>query len=644
MPAPRDPLVPRWLELSLYGAVALGAVLPALLQAGHVVGDGVDLYGTLWFFWWIQDALVHLHDPSFTDLFFHPLGKDIFAHTGDNFLDALLSVPLQWVFRFPRYQPVFIAVVLLGNALAFRPLAQRLAGPPPGAATPWWRQAVGGGQLTLAAFAATALWQASAYALFEINAGRPTQAFLWFLPLALDRFLALEGPDAQRRDAVALGLLVALQALVYWFMGHFSVLLFLGLAPWALWRSPDRRRLLRHYAVAALMALLAISPWLLAMLGRVGQGAVPGLQGAHGLLDMPPELANNVASSLHGYWLMERWGEPMLGTFTAALVLMAILAWGRDRVRWLSAAALTLCFAVGPAVQLDAERSLPWYPYVLAYNTVPFLDRLWFPYRGVVMVFLVGSTAMAGALPAVFLRLGSLLRGGRLAPVALVALLLGLNLAERHHQRCWPLVTRDVTPPAVFRWIGREGGGLIHMPFGVNQPAIIWQTVHHQPTFGGMGENAPLMWPPGFKDRLSNGLIRALRHCTRGAGSGEEGRVAAAEAALQADGFRWVVLHRDLVEAENRHRLEESAPASLRLSQDALERLPLEATHCFAGLLGEPVAVEGALVVWDLGGEAQAPEALQPTAESLETRTWAEEAPPAWEQVLHAQGRTGRAP
>jgi hypothetical protein len=370
---------------------------------------------------------------------------------------------------------------------------------------------------------------------------------------------------------------------------------------------------------------------------------VPGLGGARGLLDMPPELANNVATSLHGYWLMERWGEPMLGTFTAALVGIAILGWGRNRLRWLGTAALVLCFALGPAVPLGDGRSLAWYPYVLAYNTVPFLDRLWFPYRGVVMVFLVGSAGLATALPALLARVAIVPRVGRWMPAVLVALLLGLNLVERHHQRCWPLVTRDVTPPEVFRWIGREGGGLIHLPFGVNQPAIVWQTIHHQPTFGGMGENAPLMWPPGFKERLSNGLIRALRRCTRGAGVEEDGGVAAAIPALEADGFRWVVLHRDLVEAENRHRLEDGTPTMLRLDETALRHLPVEATRCIRGLLGPPAAVDGALVVWDLTGRASPPAGLEASAEALETRTWAEEAPPAWEQVLHTQGRTGRA-
>ena len=93
----------RTIEWSVYALIAIVGVLPAVLAGQHVVGDGVDLYGTLWFFWWVRDCLEHLRSPGFTELFFYPLGKDIFAHTGNNFVDAYLSVPFQWIFGFPTW-------------------------------------------------------------------------------------------------------------------------------------------------------------------------------------------------------------------------------------------------------------------------------------------------------------------------------------------------------------------------------------------------------------------------------------------------------------------------------------------------------------------------------------------------------------
>ena len=638
---PRDPAVPRWLELATYAAVAMVAVAPALLRGGHVVGDGVDLYGTLWFYWWIQDCMVHLSDPGFTDLFFHPLGKDIFAHTGNNFIDAALSAPFQWVFRFPRYQPVFVAVILLGNALSFRPLASRFAGSV--AALPWWRQALGGGQTTVAAFVATGLWQACSFTLFELTAGRPTQAFLWFLPLALDRLLALEGSDPRRRDAIAAGVFTALQALVYWFMGYFQLLLWLWLAAWALARSQDRPRLLGRYVVAATACLALVAPFVIGMVHEANAGAVPGLIGGRGLLAGPEALHNNVATQLHGYWMMERWGAPMLG-HVSWLAVIGLVAWrAPDRLRWLGAVLLLLVVGVGPALPMGQGGSLPWYPYLVLYNTVPFLDRLWFPYRVVVMAFLVLSACAGAALVPIVRGLArSPLRWlASWGPLLLAALVLGANLASQHRQLTWPLVTRDVEPPAVFEWIGDQGGALIHLPFGINQPAIIWQTIHGQPIFGGMGENARLLWPEGFEDRIKIDLIRFLRRSTRDPVTAEPPTTERGLIELRRDGFRWVVLHRDLVETENRDRLPAGprGQSAVSLTLEALQRLPFQATDAISRALGPPVAVDGPLVVWDLLGGAQAPPSLAPSPEHLAERSWQVEGPPAYEQLLQSQGR-----
>ena len=108
-------------------AFSLLAVAGAIGRPGRVIGDGVDLYGTFWFYWWIDRCLTSLTDPSFTDMMFHPLGKDIFAHTGNNFVDAVLAWPVQALLPYPGYQPVWVLVLLAVNGLTFWPLARHLA-------------------------------------------------------------------------------------------------------------------------------------------------------------------------------------------------------------------------------------------------------------------------------------------------------------------------------------------------------------------------------------------------------------------------------------------------------------------------------------------------------------------------------------
>ena len=179
------------------------------------------------------------------------------------------------------------------------------------------------------------------------------------------------------------------------------------------------------------------------------------------------------------------------------------------------------------------------------------------------------------------------------------------------------------------------------MPFGINQPSIIWQTVHEQPIFGGMGENARLLWPEGMTDRVRIDVISTMRRATRDPGgatvpSSERGLIR-----LRKEGFRWVVLHRDLVEAENRDRLPAGrmGGGKVALSLEQLEALPFRTADVFSEVLGPPVAVEGPLVVWDLLSEATAPDALAPTPQRLAERTWELEGPPAYEELLQAQGR-----
>ena len=303
---------PRWVEHATYAFVALGAVAAALLQPGHIVGDGVDQYGTFWFYWWIGHCIETGQDPGFTDLMFSPLGKDIFAHTGNNFVDAVVAQPFQALLGFPRYQPVFVGVVLFVNALAMRPLARRVLGG-------------GGPGLSWGGFAAVLLWMANPFVLFELMTGRLTQAFLWFLPLAFSSFLALE-ERARKAElawnsprllvpAVLAGVWTGLQAWTYWFMGFFMAFGFAWLRG-SCWCTAPPAALLAGWAVAP--GGPVTSPRLVAMLGASGGGRSRGCPSEAPLWqliwDKPP--GEQRRSDLHGSYLMETRGQPMLGHLT----------------------------------------------------------------------------------------------------------------------------------------------------------------------------------------------------------------------------------------------------------------------------------------------------------------------------------------
>jgi len=557
---------------------------------------------------------------------FHPLGKDIFAHTGNNFVDALVAVPLVKLLGFPRYQPVFIALVLWGNAVSFRPLARRVLGAGSGA------------------WVATLLWQTAPFTLFELMTGRVTQAFLWFLPLGVHWFLRVgEQPTAEGglrrlwervRAPVLAGLFTALQAATYWFMGYFMAVAFAWLAVVALVRNKGSRvRLLWGWGLAGAVCGLCILPAVLAMAGAADAGGVPGLPSGGGLLAKPAAVGNNVAATLHGYWLMETHGQPLFSTLFWGTALCAGAVVGRDRLRWTGLTLVSLFFALGPTLPVGGTPGEPaWsWPYLVAYNGLPFLDRLWFPYRLAVIAFL-GAALSAGS---VVDRLDGLVRRSlpRLPVLAIPMVLVGGHLAEQNRHLAFPLLHRELEAPAVYEVIGSEEGALIELPIGLARASIAWQVVHGRPTFGGMAENAPVFWPPGFKQRFRNTFIKRLRQATRAPTEQREHRARDLER-LRDEGFRWVVLDRQLVDADI-HRW----PWSRDADPAEVDRAAFLSQERVIEALGPPTMAEGPLLVWDLDGEAVVPDALRPTEAALRSRSWRRDEMPEYERHLREIGR-----
>lgn len=605
------------LELLTYAALAVGAVSAAAFRAGQIIGDGVDMFGTFWFYWFIEDSLVKGRDPSTTDLFFHPLGKDIFAHTGNNFLDAVVSIPLQWMLGFPDYQPWFVALMLFGNAVAMRPLARHVVGP-------GW-----------AAWAATVLWMLNPYVLFECMTGRFTQAFLWFLPLAILGLLRAGEPGRKGvAMAVLAGVATGLQAWTYWFMGYFIALAFGWLVAVGLIQEKGGRlRLLGRYLLGGLACVLTVSPAMVAMARLEAAGTVPGLESADpgSIFEGPGQLANNVAAHLHGYVLMEQSGQPMLMLAVWGTGLVAMLLLGRDRLRWVGVLVLSLAFAVGPVWPQEQGPGLVMVHYMAAYRYLPFFERLWFPYRLLVITFLALSLGLGTALARAE---GLRKRWLPWLPAAVLpVLLVGANLAEQNQHLAYPLLHRDLTPPRVYELIGEAGGSLIELPIGMARISIAFQPVHEQPVFGGMAENARLFWPEGFDKRLNNSFIRFLREATRDPGARREYEEAD-RASLEAEGFRWVVLDRHMVDSSWHH-----SPTWRRRSQAERDQASFIAQDFLREVLGEPDAVDGTLVVWDLEGAVQVPPELRPTETNLSTRTWPQEDMPEYEEHLRELGR-----
>jgi hypothetical protein len=573
-----------WLSTLLF---ALITVANGIGRDDRIIGDGVDVFGTFWFYWWVEHCFSNGISPGFSGLMFHPDGKDIFAHTGGNFVDALVSLPFQTIFGVPGFQAWFIGAVLIGNAASFRVLAGGLLSSP------------------LAVWAASLLWMLNPYVLYELSGGRITQAFLWFLPLAIHHFMRAH---TSHRSAILAGVFTGLQAWTYWFMAWFMVPAFACLA-WAKAREQTVpvSVLLRGYGVAALAALVVAGPGLWMMADRMGGGPVAGLGSAGGLAGFVEALGRAPVGELQGWIANERHGAHTFGQWVWGALALSALLLPAGRRRWAWVLGVALAFSIGPTLVWADGQSIPMLHYQLAFHTVPFLERLWFPYRWTVMAF------MAAALVGGFWVQRAQARWGGRWFVAVPVLLAMLTTVEQTAAGTIPLVTRGYQVPNVYVEIGERGGGIIELPLAVVRESLMWQPVHGQPLFGGMGENVPVFWTPEFKHAMGNHFIRALGPPMSGHAR-ERLREKARDdlPQIRQRGMRWVVLDRHIL----------MRVVARQASWKFNGSTPGEKVEQLTELMGTPVAVDGALVVWDLDGGGVFPAPMQADTESIQSMAW----------------------
>ena len=587
----------RVAEWSSYLLVLLVFGGSTLFSTDRLMGDGVDLFGTVWFYWWVKYCLYNGLDPSFTDIFFHPYGKDIFAHTGNNLLDAYLSIPFQLLFPFPTYFNVYVMVLLLCNCIAFRWMA-RIILPSP-----------------LLAWSATILWMVNPFVIGELTMGRPTQCIFFFAFLAIGTFWRLH-----RRPSAKLALLLggwtALQGWIYWYSGYFLAFVLFWMS-WFLFPKAANictsKKLFQYYAMSVLCCLLLISPAVFGMVTKMNQGLVPGLGLETESWLQLPELNNNIDSWLRGYHLTEPFGHPMLLSWLWGPLLVGVAVFGRERKIWLGATVVTLMFATG-AVWPIGGYEIPMPQYLVLYHLLPFFDRLWFPYRLLGFTFACLSVA-AGLL------LGRI--GSQKWIVAMVLVGAAIGLLEHRSLHTMPIQSRAGKPPDVLEFIRQEGGGVIDLPIGYVRPSIMWQAIHEEPTFGGMGENARIFLPKAHLKRLNNSFIRYLSKVsfdpdTTAAYSFKD------RERIEEQGFRFVLLDREILEME-----------LLLMGKDQGDRstLVFDIQRELNRRFGEPAAANGAYVLWDMA-------AAQSTRVSNQFEyTWSKSSITKYEQELQKRNR-----
>lgn len=424
-------------------APALSPSSPELLLGRDLPVDGAH---TVFLYAALARGLTGEAPLLVVDGFWFPEGRPL-LDAAWNLLDALLAAP--FLLLLGPYRGTMLATGLFGvaNALAGGVMGRRLGGP-------GWPTVAGAIGVGFAPFA----WA-------EIHQGRPTQALL--APLAL----ALAAAGSAQGRGVAAGLLTALAGAGYWFHGLFVAPL-VGLT--VLGRRPPKGAV-AALLVAGLSCVVAILPFALWVASRWEQ--MQGTGGARAFRvpvawPWQPGLQAGPSSELYlplGLCLL---ALPALfaGTRRVAIpLLLGVLA------------LFSLSFGTS-AVLFGREVAMPW----SWLDELPVLSRLWWPYRalgaatvGLAAVAALGASTKAGRGLAPFLLAGVLAQvldqPGRL-PVSAVP-----GLPGWHHE----------LPP----------GPVLLLPAldpRTGKVALLQQAAHGRPMVNGMGMSERDLWPPEF--------------------------------------------------------------------------------------------------------------------------------------------------
>lgn len=521
--APRLGPSPSGAALAYVPGLLFSAVLllyPLSLAPGRWIagmGELPDGPGTMNYHW-----LVHtrgLLASTWSRMLGYPAGIDRIVVDGFP-LDALASEPFCALLGWPLGFNVYLVALLwlLGIAVAW--LAAR-----------WWRS-------TAAALVAGATMQSAGIVCVEIAEGRSTQVFgALFLIAAVG--LTVQGLERRRTLPMLLaGACWGLGALSYWFMGWFVALalMVLLLLAWLEGRSVGRLSL----ALIAGCLLVVAAPLAYTML----------------LIDRQPGMAA-------GPWsiVVHRGEVGSLARLVESRALRAVdLISGPHRVRFV---VLVLgCLALVAARMRRVAAPLAWLviggwttigvwtldseslavpgPFALTLH-LPFLSRLWWPDRGLLLLAPGVALLAGGGAALVARKLRTELAVGGMLALAILAEVIGLG-------SLWPMpvVSSAVRPEADI--IAADTGPALILPLpsgslGEDSMALYDQTFHGRPLLNWTTVPSTSTAPAAYRRLGRVPVIAGLEDCEADTVDPRTQDVVDGADQLRALGLRQVYLH-----------------------------------------------------------------------------------------------------
>jgi len=554
--------------LLAYAGVAVGMTWPLILRiATHLPGGTSDALVHYWNGWWIRQALTTGQSPFYTSYLFHPRGISLAYH---NF--AWLNIAAWLVLQpftggFVAYNLSLLANLTLCGYAAFL-LAHELTGD------------------RRAAFLAGLIYQCWPFRLAQLD--HPNLISTQWIPLFL-LFTIRVLRHRRWQDGLLAGAFLALTGYTRWQLlipaAILGGLYLVGTLPrWWPWRRHVALPLLLASIVAALAlappALFLARQWRTASADLLVQGEERTMQ-TDLLAYVTPGRSHPLLGAFTGpayerYYADRSEGRRFpayVGAVTLILALAGIWKARRACAPWALMALALILLALGPVLRVGGQLypAVPM-PYILVARS--FVVRLLrFPDRFNMSLALPAAVLAGHGIAALLARLRRRGQGGAAAAACL------LGGAILFDYLAAPVLLQHPQPSPIYARLAAELDefAVLNLPINPQQSKLYMfaQVIHQRPILQGKTAR----FPEGTYAYLDGQpWLRGLRQSDEM--SPQLTDVSRQLAALADDGVRYVILHKDLVDAGRLARWQRYLLTTPRFED---EQIAVYATHPLAG-------------------------------------------------------------
>jgi len=560
--------------------LAIGLTWPAATDLqGRLLGHpGNDSWNHVWGYWWVSSELAEGRWPAHTHLLSWPDGGTLY------FIDSVQAVaswPVQLLLGpAAAYNLVVIAGFALSGFGAWL-LARRVTGDP------------------IVSGLAMVLYGGAPHLLGQAFNGISETVCAGWLPLTIWGLIRLiDRPSVGRM--LALGAFAAGCALTSWYYGLMAAIAGTVVL---VWQAAGQAFATRWKALVP--ALLGAGATAVVLVGPMLLAFRSSLDAADALVTRDPEfvrrsLMDHNITDLVAFFNPTTTPSPDLFTlYGEQLVIVISLGWtalvlggaawvltrrARQLAPWAWMGLVFFAFSLGPYLNVGGEylliegRRIPL-PFLVLFEALPLFDRISHPFRFVVGVGLALSMTASVGLRHLLRRRQA---GLRAAVVGALAVLFAVEVAWASPATL-PVPSSSAHIPAAYDKMREDNvsGAVLDLPMTVpnlERAVYSWyQTAHGRPAPWGLNDPMPRRL---LDNRLTATLIRIEATRARSMSPALPSLdIVMGARALVRDGYRYVVLHEDLM-----------PPAKREMTVAILE-----------GVYGTPEAwPEDRLLVWTL--------------------------------------------